>query len=52
MSDITMCKWDNCPVKEICYRYKAKADEYQSYFLETPKQEENKECEYFWEINK
>ena len=37
MPDITMCKGENCPMKENCYRYTAEPNEYhQSYFMEPP----------------
>ncbi len=46
MPDITMCKGENCPFKEQCYRYRAKPSEHgQSYFESSPIQEEG--CEYF-----
>ena len=47
MPDITMCKWEWCPMKDKCYRYTAKPSEMQSYFIETPI--EDWKCEYFWE---
>ena len=31
MADITICVCEDCPVKEECYRFKAKRDTYQSY---------------------
>jgi hypothetical protein len=46
--DISMCHGENCEMKEICYRYKAKPNEYmQTYFVESPC--EGLFCEYFWE---
>jgi hypothetical protein len=49
MADITMCKGMDCPHKEECYRYTAKADElYQAYFSESPIAD-NK-CEMYWGI--
>lgn len=36
MADITMCFGSGCPLKEQCYRYTAKPDEYQSYFVGLP----------------
>ena len=49
MPDITMCAGTNCPLKEKCYRYLAKANEYhQSYFTEIPYDKEKKECEFYW----
>ena len=49
MPDITMCKGDQCPLKETCYRYKAKPSMYQSYFVDIPLKEDGT-CEYFMEI--
>ena len=49
MPDITMCPGGNCPLKENCYRFTAKASEYhQSYFAEAPYDHEAKNCEYYW----
>lgn len=52
MPDITLCQSHNCPMRETCYRYKAKPSEYQSYFVEPPyKMVEGKiECDYYMEI--
>ena len=50
MPDITMCKGDNCPKKENCYRYTAPVNEYrQSYFFDTPIKEDGT-CEHYWEV--
>lgn len=50
MSDITKCKGTDCPVKENCYRYTAKANElWQSYFVEPPIKDGK--CEMFWGEN-
>jgi hypothetical protein len=47
MPDITMCAGIYCPIKDNCYRYTAKPNEYrQSYFL-TPPYKDGK-CEHFW----
>lgn len=45
-----MCKGGNCPLKDLCYRYTAKADEYQSYFIKEPYTlEKNKfKCNMLW----
>lgn len=49
MSDITKCSGEKCPLKEKCYRYTAKADEYgQAYFIEVPFDKEKNECEHYW----
>ena len=48
MSDISKCKGTNCPLKEKCYRYKAKESKYwQSYIVEVPY--EDGKCKYFWD---
>lgn len=53
MSDITMCKGTNCPIKEQCKRYLSTPnDMWQSYFTEPPFTEtpDSISCEYFWRI--
>jgi hypothetical protein len=49
MPDITMCKGNDCPHKEKCYRFMATPDIYQTYFMEPPNKE-NK-CDYYWGEN-
>jgi hypothetical protein len=53
MPDITMCKGQIdeivCPYKDQCYRFTAKAGDYQSYFMELPLKD-NK-CDYYWGKN-
>ena len=52
MSDITMCKGVDCPLKESCYRYKTKANPYrQSYFIETPYNKETNACDHYGSIH-
>lgn len=47
MPDITMCNGKGCPLKDTCYRYKAKPDElWQSYFMEEPY--EDGDCREYW----
>lgn len=48
MPDITMCKGKDCPLKETCYRYKAKPSDLQSYFIEPPYKDDK--CTHYWEI--
>ena len=44
-----MCKGNNCPIKETCYRYTAKPLlSYQSYFTEIWYDRQNLTCEYYW----
>lgn len=52
MSDITMCRGEDCPIKEQCYRYKATPNEYQqSYFYKIPYDKDKKECDKFWDLD-
>lgn len=49
--DITKCSGEkeeiNCPYKQNCFRYIAKADEYaQSYFMELPLKDDK--CDHYW----
>lgn len=46
MTDITKCHGVGCPIKEKCYRYTAKADEYQSYFVNSPIKDGK--CDMYW----
>jgi len=64
MPDITMCNGTTnkqafpvgikedfeCPLKETCYRYKAKPSYRQTYFIGLPYDQEKKECEHYWAI--
>jgi hypothetical protein len=47
MPDITMCYGEECPHKENCYRFTAKADEYQAYFVTSPIDKDGK-CDLYW----
>jgi hypothetical protein len=48
MPDITMCKGEDCSVKEQCYRFTAHpTTDWQAYFIEVPGHDES--CEYFLE---
>lgn len=45
-----MCSGLDCPLKETCYRYTAKPNEFrQSYFINSPYDKENEKCDYFYE---
>ena len=53
MADITKCSDEECPMKETCYRYTAKANEYrQSYFTNSPKVKKltGYDCDYYWKV--
>ncbi len=46
--DITMCLGRGCPIKKACYRYTAKRDQMQSYFVTPPFQGDK--CEMYWGV--
>ncbi len=48
MPDISMCHGTNCPLKETCYRYKAKPNERWQSYIQPPI--ENDKCDYYWEV--
>jgi len=50
MADITKCNGEGCSIKDSCYRFIVKANEYyQSYFVEPPIN--NGKCEMYWGEN-
>ena len=49
--DITKCKDEECPLKDTCFRYVAKPDEFwQAYFTETPFDKIRNTCDFYWSI--
>jgi hypothetical protein len=51
MPDISMCKGNNCKIRNNCYRYRAvPSDYYQSYFVESPFDPKKYSCRYFWAV--
>lgn len=46
MPDFAMCKGKNCPVKELCYRYRAPQDLVQPYF-QAPFDHKKQRCNAF-----
>lgn len=50
MADISKCFGNGCTLREICYRYTARADElYQSYMMaDASLKPGDTHCEYFW----
>lgn len=51
MPDISMCTGEKCKQRNVCFRYKAKANpDWQSYFVKPPLINDE-ECEFFilWE---
>lgn len=48
MPDISMCGDENCPLKSECFRFRCIPSEFgQSYFGESPYDEEEKTCDFF-----
>jgi hypothetical protein len=47
MPDITKCPGNDCLHKQSCYRFTAKASDYQSYFL-TPPVDKDGKCDHYW----
>jgi hypothetical protein len=52
MPDISMCWGENCPLKNDCYRFTAKASQWQYYFTSIPFDHEKHECEFYMEDTK
>lgn len=51
MADITMCKGNECSLKESCKRFLLIPNSYyQSYFSEIPYNKEKEKCDEYWEI--
>lgn len=49
MPDICMCRGNDCPLKEKCYRYKAIRSKYfQTYFTLIPYKDGK--CPHFWDL--
>jgi hypothetical protein len=52
MADIEMCKGTDCPLKETCYRFTAKPNEFmQSYSTAVPYNKETNTCTEYWNTN-
>jgi hypothetical protein len=48
MPDIAKCPGEGCLDKQNCYRFTAKASEYQSFFM-TPPIKEDGSCDHYWD---
>lgn len=52
MADISMCKGENCLLKESCYRFLAEPNTIrQTYLSESPYNKETKSCTYYWKVS-
>ena len=52
MPDISLCKNNDCPSKGTCYRYTAKASEYQQSYMAPKLSPREKKCDYFLPLKK
>jgi hypothetical protein len=51
MPDITKCSDTSCPLRYTCYRYISNPNDiWQAYFTESPYNEDDDTCDYYWEI--
>lgn len=50
MPDISMCEGGSCPLKEECYRYRAKPNYHQTYLVDIPYDPVSGKCEAFSSI--
>jgi hypothetical protein len=48
MPDMSICTGNDCPLKDSCYRYKAKAGEYMQSYIEAPYNVEEAKCDFYW----
>ena len=50
MPDITMCRDNDCPMKDTCYRFQAtpRPNGNQSYFYVGLR--DGEKCQYYWEM--
>ncbi len=46
MPDITMCEGEGCKIKQSCFRFTAKREHYQSYFVDSPLEPDGS-CKHF-----
>jgi len=53
MPDICMCPGDRCPLRDHCYRHKAKPSELrQTWFMTAPYDEDRQHCDEYWPIDR
>lgn len=51
MPDISLCRGGDCAIKGECYRFTAKPNRIQSYFVKPPLEDDGT-CLYFWRKKK
>lgn len=50
MTDICKCNNENCSIRQLCFRYRAAASEYQAFFVIDKTVESEADCDNFWNI--
>lgn len=50
MADISMCDNQQCPSKETCYRFKAKANPFKQVYSNFKPEKGEDKCKYYWDI--
>lgn len=50
MTDICMCKNENCAIRESCYRYRADPGEWQAYFIVDKEVKDESDCDEYWKV--
>lgn len=49
MADISKCKDSKCPSKLRCYRWTAPSTEHRQSYINTHREEDAVNCDFFWE---
>lgn len=45
---MSMCKGNECPLKETCYRHKAVSNGAMQSYIDSPYNAEEKKCDFYW----
>ena len=48
MPDMAMCRDNECPIKERCYRYTAQPDKWNQVYGDFKYPKDAEKCDYFW----
>jgi hypothetical protein len=49
MADISMCKDDKCPSKELCYRFTATPSRFYQSYGASNREDDAQNCDMFWD---
>jgi len=50
MSDISMCKGQDCPIRETCYRFKANPDPFRQAYASFKYDSVTQSCDHYWKF--